>query len=101
MVSLCLFHEVPPSIDIHIAKPDGPNEMAYFLERYGSKGSCYQDSRVTDMIDDGADHTDNVFLLELLRNIHDDWCSEHANDDGNGMFYCVVVHGLFTNIELV
>lgn len=42
-----------------------------------------------DMINDGAD-TDNEFLLELLRNIHDDWIREHGNDHddpGTGTFH--------------
>lgn len=72
--------------------------MAYLLKRYGAMGSCYQDSRVTDTFDDGADHTDDEFLLELLRSIHDDWNREHDDDDGESMFHYHFYGTSFTNI---
>lgn len=59
-----------------MGKSDERIATAYFLERYGPGGSCYEDSRVADRINDGADHTS---LLELLYTIHDDW---HHNKDG-------------------
>lgn len=41
--------------------------------------TCYHDSRVSDLIAAGAmaDGSDKA-LVELLRTIHDDWCSEHG-----------------------
>lgn len=76
-------------------KLDVSEEMAFLLQRYGIAGRCYEDSRVTDMIDNGAAiDGSSVFLNELLRSIHDDWCHDNPDGDGTasiGMFI-VILH---------
>lgn len=72
--------KIPPSTDIRMGKSDGPTETAFLLQQYGIGGRCYTDSRVMDMINEGAG-TDSLFLLELLRHIHHDWIHEHGEDE--------------------
>lgn len=83
-----MFLVICQSIDTQ--QTDAFEETAFLLHRYGTAGTCYTDSRVEDMINDGA-ATDgsNIFLLELLQHIHNDWCRENQDDHGTipiGMF---------------
>jgi hypothetical protein len=55
------------------------DEIASLIQQFGQDGTCYEDSRVVDMLN--GDHVDQDRLLELLRCIQQDWTKDQGSTD--------------------
>jgi hypothetical protein len=54
------------------------DEIMSLVQRFGQDGTCYEDSRVVDILHDS--HVDQDRLLKLLHRIEQDWIKDQARE---------------------
>ena len=92
---LCYLHTVSESEDDERSVED---EITSLIQQFGQDGTCYEDSRVIDMLD--SDQIDPDNLLELLRCAKWDWIKDQArNHQGMSRYSFLSVLHLNRSIE--
>ncbi|KIM73191.1 hypothetical protein PILCRDRAFT_15438 [Piloderma croceum F 1598] len=63
------------------------DEIMSLVQRFGQDGTCYEDSRVVDILHDS--HVDQDRLLKLLHRIEQDWIKDQAREPREQSFEVV------------